>query len=171
MPQVDALRVALSLTGEGDLSAAFDCRCRAGVLRLPQAGPAQAADELWRHTCCEIFLGVTGDPAYREFNFSPSRQWAMYGFSAYREREAPGLAQAAPAPSIEFVSEAGGWMLQARIARTALPRAAAAQIELGLAVVLETEQGSLSYWALRHADGQPDFHRRETFVLRLSEIV
>jgi hypothetical protein len=170
MPQVDALIVALSLTGEGDLSARFDCRCRPGVLRLPQSRPAQSADELWRHTCCELFIGVAGDPAYSEFNFSPSGQWARYGFSAYREREAPGFVRMAPAPTIEFAREAGGWTLQARIARTALPGAPAARVELALAAVLEAEEGELSYWALRHASGQPDFHRRETFALRLSEI-
>jgi hypothetical protein len=137
---------------------------------LPQARPAQAADELWRHTCCELFVGVAGDPGYREFNFSPSGQWTVYGFSAYREREASSFQPAVPAPSIEFASEAGGWTLQARIAAAALPRAAAARTELGVAVVLEAEQGDLSYWALRHAAQRPDFHRRETFVLRLSEI-
>ncbi|MBK5103284.1 MAG: DOMON-like domain-containing protein [Burkholderiales bacterium] len=170
LPRVGALLLDLSLTGAGDLRARFDCRCRAGALRLPQARPAQAADELWRHTCCELFVGVAGDPGYREFNCSPSGQWAMYGFSAYREREPSPFQPTVPAPSIEFASEAGGWTLQVRIAAAALPRAAAAQIELGVAVVLEAEQGSLSYWALRHAAERPDFHRRETFVLRLSEI-
>ncbi|MBE0625899.1 MAG: DOMON-like domain-containing protein [Burkholderiales bacterium] len=170
VPQVDVLLVALSLAGNGELSARFDCRCRAGVLRLPQTQPAQATDELWRHTCCELFVAVSGDPAYREFNCSPSGQWAMYDFSAYREREVSALGPKPPAPSIRFDSGAKGWTLQARIAAAALPRGAPAQIELGVAVVLETEQGKLSYWALRHAAGQPDFHRRESFVLRLSEI-
>ncbi|MBE0615414.1 MAG: DOMON-like domain-containing protein [Burkholderiales bacterium] len=168
-PQVDALLVALSSAGDGGLTVAFDCRCRAGLLSLPELRGAEAADELWRHTCCELFLGVRGDPAYREFNWSPSGEWAMYAFSAYRERVAHSGTATVLAPAIEFDSEPGGWTLRARIDALALPEVAAAQIEIGVAVVLESAERDLSYWALRHAQGRPDFHDRETFVLRLAD--
>ena len=51
------------------------------------AWPAEAAqgraDDLWRHTCFEAFVG---DPAggYLELNFAPSSQWAAYRFDGYR---------------------------------------------------------------------------------------
>ncbi|HWI37455.1 MAG TPA: hypothetical protein VNU64_13460, partial [Burkholderiales bacterium] len=45
-----------------------------------------------------------------------------------------------------------------------------APLALGLAVVAEDEDGALSYWALRHAPGQPDFHHAESFALELNEI-
>jgi len=167
LPQVNSLEVGLSADGDGGLTAEFDCRCAAGALRFPDARPAEAADGLWRHSCCELFAGAAGDAAYREYNFSPSGQWAMYGFSAYRERDASVLN---PAPRIRFALNAQGWTLQARLAAPALPEAAAGQIELGLAAVLEAADGTLSYWALRHASAQPDFHRRETFVLRLGAL-
>ena len=170
LPQVRSLEVALAATGDGGLTAEFDCRCVLGALRLPQARPAAAADELWRHTCCELFAGVAGDAAYREFNGSPSGQWAMYGFSAYRTREAAALNPVPPAPRIQFSTNAQGWTLQARLDALALPGVAAARIEIGVAVVLEAADGTLSYWALQHASAQPDFHRRETFVLRLSDL-
>ncbi len=130
-------------------------------------GAAAAADELWRHTCCELFTGVAGDAAYREFNCSPSGQWAIYGFSAYRVRDKTALDPAPAAPRIRFALNAQGWTLQARLDELALPSAAAGQIELGVAAVLEAADGTLSYWALRHADVRPDFHRRDSFVLRL----
>jgi len=170
MPSVKSLGVALSLDGDGGLEADFDCRCQAGVLRLPDAQPAEAADDLWRHTCCELFVRAAGDAAYREFNFSPSGQWASYCFSAYRIRDASRQDHSLPAPRIEFASSAAGWTLQARLAAAALPKAAAGQIELGIAAVLEAADGSLSYWALRHAAARPDFHIRESFVLRLSDL-
>ena len=169
MPQVRSLAVVLAATGDGGLTAEFDCRCAAGALRLPQARPAAAADELWRHTCCELFAGVAGEAAYREFNCSPSGQWAIYGFSAYRMRDACALNPAPPAPRIKFSTDAQGWTLQARLDAPALPGVAADQIEIGGAVVLEAGDGTLGYWALRHAAAQPDFHRRETFVLRLGD--
>ena len=129
-----------------------------------------AALIIWRHTCCELFIGVAGAAAYREFNWSPSGQWAMYCFSAYRVRDTSMQNGVVPAPRIIFASHATGWTLQARLDATALPPGAAEQIELGVAAVLEAADGSLSYWALRHAATRPDFHRRETFVLRLSEV-
>jgi hypothetical protein len=170
MPQVNSLGVALSPAGDGGLAAHFDCQCHAGALRLPDVRQAESADELWRHTCCELFVAVAGDAAYREFNCSPSGQWAMYGFSAYRMRDPSRLDLTVPAPRIEFASGAEDWTLQARLDAAALPSAAAAQIELGVAAVLEAADGSLSYWALRHAATRPDFHRRESFVLRLSDL-
>ncbi len=44
------------------------------------------------------------------------------------------------------------------------PRVALA---LGLSVVIEEESGALSYWALRHAPGKPDFHHASAFALEL----
>jgi len=170
LPQVDSLGIALSTSCDGGLAARFDCRCCADVLRIPEIGPAAAADELWRHTCCELFVGVAGEVGYREFNCSPSGQWAMYVFSDYRKRDGSGRGLSVPAPRIEFASGAGGWTLQARLAAAALPSAAAEAIELGVAVVLEAADGNLSYWALHHTATRPDFHRRETFVLRLCDL-
>jgi hypothetical protein len=170
MPQVDSLDVALTPADDGGLAAIFECRCRAGALRLPEARPAEAADELWRHTCCELFVGVVGDAAYREFNWSPSGQWAMYRFSDYRVRDSSRLNVTLPAPGIRYASGAAGWTLRARLDAAAMPDVAGAPIELGVAAVLEATDCSLSYWALRHVAARPDFHRRETFVLRLSDL-
>jgi hypothetical protein len=33
--------------------------------------------------------------------------------------------------------------------------------------VIEAADGSLSYWALRHPPGKPDFHHRDAFALEL----
>lgn len=168
--QVDSLCVALSLAGDGGLRAVFECDCDPGALRLPQARPTEAADELWRHTCCEIFLGIAGEPAYREFNCSPSGQWATYAFSDYRLRDASQSDGTFSAPHIGFAARAQGWTLAARLDAAALPAGEAGRVELGLAVVLEAADGGLSYWALRHAATRPDFHRRESFALRLSDL-
>ena len=94
----------------------------------------------------------------------------MYCFSAYRVRDTSMQNCVVPAPRIIFASHAGGWTLQARLAAAVLPRGAAAQIELGVAAVLEAADGRLSYWAVRHAATRPDFHRRDTFVLRLADL-
>lgn len=40
-------------------------------------------------------------------------------------------------------------------------------VRLGLAAVVEEDNGNLSYWALRHCAGRPDFHHPAGFVLEL----
>jgi hypothetical protein len=38
---------------------------------------------------------------------------------------------------------------------------------LGLSAVIEDTRGSLSYWALAHPPGKPDFHHADGFALEL----
>src|SRR5690349_24095800 len=52
-------------------------------LRVPTPRPAARGDGLWRLTCIQLFVGAPGDPAYREFNFSQSGEWAAYRFASY----------------------------------------------------------------------------------------
>lgn len=131
------------------------------TLRLPAplATPG-AADGLWQHTCCELFVAEAGE-AYREFNFSPSGEWAAYAFSTCRQRVdwAPHAA-----PQIRVHAEAETLTLSAFLPIALLPPQAVA---LGLSAVIETADGQLSYWALHHAGERPDFHRRESFRLAL----
>jgi len=44
------------------------------------------------------------------------------------------------------------------------------KMRLGLSAVIEAADGGLSYWALRHPPGKPDFHRPEAFALELDEV-
>jgi hypothetical protein len=43
------------------------------------------------------------------------------------------------------------------------------ELAIGLAAVIEESSGALSYWALRHAPGKPDFHHPYGFILELDE--
>ena len=40
-------------------------------------------------------------------------------------------------------------------------------LRLGLSAVLEDADGVLSYWALRHPPGKPDFHHTDAFATQL----
>ncbi len=42
-----------------------------------------------------------------------------------------------------------------------------ARLQLALSAVIEDKQGVLSYWALTHPPGKPDFHHPDAFVLEL----
>jgi hypothetical protein len=41
-------------------------------------------------------------------------------------------------------------------------------LRVALSAVVEEENGTLSYWALRHAPGKADFHCPDGFVLELA---
>src|SRR5580765_5131389 len=60
------------------------CVAHDGSLLLPPALEPARADELWKTTCCEVFVMPDGASDYIEFNLSPSSRWAAYGFDGYR---------------------------------------------------------------------------------------
>lgn len=134
-------------------------------LRIPAARPPRPAEGLWRHTCCEIFIRRKGSSDYREFNFAPSGEWAAYAFERYRER-GPDLADAGFDPEIAVYRSDKRLQLDAVIPLDRLwPPRAGTGLSIALAAVIEDRDGALSYWALRHPPGKPDFHHADAFAL------
>ncbi|MBK6288747.1 MAG: DOMON-like domain-containing protein [Gammaproteobacteria bacterium] len=152
-----------------DGSIAIRYRLAADLWRvvIPQPRGGCAADGLWQHTCFEAFVATPGEAAYHEFNFSPSGQWAVYAFSAWRERDAGFVATTAPLLHIErSVQELG---LEAVLPAALLPSGGAGgKLCIGLCAVIEHADGELEHWALHHPAPQPDFHHRGGFVLELA---
>lgn len=161
LPAVRLLACELARTARG-LRLRYGLAGNIAALRLPAPAGPRRADRLWEHSCLEVFIAAGGQPGYVEFNFAPSGAWAAYAFRGYREP--------VPAPEVEPWIEASVMTdrleLQADI-DLALLSLADMPLEVGLAAVLEDGDGRLSYWALRHAAGKPDFHRRENFALTL----
>ncbi len=156
-----AIEVAAT-TSDGILLLNYRITCAPAELRLPAPQPPGPADGLWQHTCCEAFVAEAG-AGYREFNFSPSGQWAAYRFNGYRERDTTYIP--ATAPQLAFAPFADGFELRATLPATLLPPGDALQISL--TAVIEAGDGSKSYWALAHCAAQPDFHVRQSFALTL----
>ena len=124
------------------------------------AWPAEAtqgrADDLWRHTCFEVF--VAADDGYVEYNLSPSGQWASYRFDGPRM----GVRAADEVATVAGLDGASDMVaLEGRIE---LPHGAK---RLALSAVIETIDGAISYWALAHPSAKPDFHHPDSFVLDL----
>lgn len=133
-------------------------------LRLPQPTSPDRVDELWRHTCFEVFITTSGG-AYWEVNLSTSSQWAAYAFSGYRDRVAdPRLST----PAIAAKMDAGTLILTADLDLASVAGLnPAAPWSLGLSAVIEDKAGERSYWALAHPPGKPDFHHASAFTLHL----
>jgi hypothetical protein len=132
-------------------------------LRIPAPQPPRIAERLWQHTCCEIFIARPELRGYHEFNLSPSGEWAAYAFERYRKGAL--LADPALEPRIAVKRSVDRLELSAVI-----PFSQEGRLLIGLAALVEDEEGALSYWALRHAPGKPDFHHPQSFALELDEV-
>ena len=165
-------RVAQAVTaqatrnGEGRLALSYTITGDIARLLVPPPAPARVGWKLWRHTCCEVFIRARGAAAYHEVNLAPSGEWAAYAFESYRNGSTIG--DATLNPQIAVRSTPSQLDLSALIDLPRLaPDYAHAPLSIGLAAVVEDENGALSYWSLRHPSGQPDFHHADAFALQL----
>ena len=139
---------------------------RLSNLLIPPVTASHRADELWRHTCFEGFVLAPPDDAYYEFNLSPSTAWAAYRFSSYRSGMR--IANEIPRPLNGVESSAAAYELHASLELDRLPALPTDTIwRLGLSAVIEESNGLMSYWALAHPPGKPDFHHADCFALEL----
>jgi hypothetical protein len=127
---------------------------RGGCPEPPLPGALFRADELWRHTCLELFAGVPGADGYLEFNFAPDGRWNSYRFAAYRDGMAKEGGAALHLVKRTRLPEGWQWFFDAvlpeDVARIPLLCAPAA--------IIEEESGALQYFAPSHPDDRPDFH-------------
>lgn len=121
-------------------------------------------DNLWKDTCFEAFWSMPAQNFYWELNISPNTNWNIYKFNSYRNGQKEEqynhslnfyISQTANSVSVGFSVE-----LDPQIPLNS-------EIELGFASVLKQKNGNLSYWALTHTAKDPDFHRRDSFLLKL----
>ena len=142
---------------------------RIGDIRMPPVGTPVRGDELWRHTCFEAFVRATPGEAYYEFNFAPSTQWAAYRFEGYRSGMR--VATEIGAPTIDVQAHHDRYALQASLDLDLLPGLRRnASWRLGLSALIEDARGRMSYWALAHPPGQPDFHHADCFAHESSPV-
>ena len=135
-------------------------------LAVPAPRASRRADRLWQHTCFEAFVGGRDALGYLEFNFSSSSEWAIYRFTGYRAGMA--AVETTQPPRIAVTSDGERVSLQAVVALEPLTELRDSPIlRLALAAVVEQADGRLSYWALAHPAGKPDFHHAEGFALEL----
>jgi len=159
---IHGIEVVVGGTPAGSLTLAFVLEGDLSALRIPEPRASRRADGLWRHTCFEAFVMAGKGPGYNEFNFSPSGEWAAYAFRGYRDG---GELEVQPGPGITVRRTGGRVELAAEVRPDCLPPGRPHR--LALSAVVEGADGVLSYWALRHPPGKPDFHHPDVFALQL----
>jgi len=136
-------------------------------VRVPEAATPGRADGLWKHTCFEAFISAAGLAGYYELNFSPSRRWAIYSFDGYRTGMSPVEVTSPPRLEVRRLDDRLELEAEVSLLDLGLARRRRA-MKLALTAVVEDDSGTLSYWALKHAPGKPDFHHSDGFVLELT---
>jgi hypothetical protein len=164
---VRSLEVRLQAEEPGILVLQYSLMADMPRIRVPPAGAGGRADALWKHTCFEVFVATADGPGYHEFNFSPSLNWAIYGFSAYREGMSP--AEIGRAPEISVRRDDHGLELTSAVHLGQMAGLRGARhLRIALAAVIQEGNGRLSYWGLRHPPGKPDFHHADGFALEVA---
>ncbi len=163
-PSVEGIEADVAQPRPGHLVLHYIVTGNIKDLRISPVTASARADELWRHTCFELFVRPSPYAAYHEFNVSPSTQWAAYQFSEYRSGMRPAIE--IPAPRVAVRSDGGRLTLEVALDLSSLPRGA--DWRVGLSAVIEATDGRMSYWALMHPPGQPDFHHSDCFALTLA---
>lgn len=124
-------------------------------------------DELWRHTCFELFVKEAGETvtSYVECNFSPSGDWNVYSFGSYRDEMVATKLSAEPSIIIgktakKIFSLCAEVNLEGVITDSV-------PIDVGVSCVVEALGGKFGYWALSHPGEKPDFHDQRSFIKSL----
>ena len=156
------VEVMMGESASGSLTLVFGLSGDLSALRIPEPRPPRQARELWRHTCFELFVMAGDGPGYREFNFSPSGEWTVYGFRGYRDG---GELAVDLQPGVRVRTSENRLELGAEIHRDFLP--SDRLLRVGISAVVEDADGGLSFWALRHPPGKPDFHHTDAFAFEM----
>jgi hypothetical protein len=164
---VHGIDARVGWTERGSLALTYSLKGDITRLRIPPSRNSRRAAGLWQHTCFEVFVSEKGKQPYWEFNFSPSGEWAAYAFKGYRDGGP--IEDDGPNPEIVVRSAANSFELEALVRLDRLQTLPPQMpLRLVLSVVIEENDGTLSYWALKHPPGKPDFHHPESFALELA---
>jgi len=152
---------------ENGLSVRYKVQGNVEAILLPAPSAPTRKDDLWNMTCFEFFLAVPDQPEYWEFNLSPSGEWNVYHMDAYRQVNMREEAKFCQLP-FEFRKDKG-YSFELLVDLSAIIQAKES-IQIGVAAITQTKDGSTTYWALAHPGtptAQADFHLRDSFILEV----
>ena len=81
----DHIDVSIEASDDGRLKVRYELQGDTETLMLPLVDEPARRDRLWQTTCFELFIRRPEGDSYLEYNFSPSTEWALYRFAAYRD--------------------------------------------------------------------------------------
>lgn len=130
-------------------------------------------DDLWKTTCFEFFLKNKSSNQYLEMNLSCNNEWNLYLFKNYREREnkeeleliEPNLITLSHLKTQDSntgsnTGSKNEFKLEIQLPLQPLLKLIKAEHhwQFNLTAVTEYTDHTKEYWAIQHAQRQPDFH-------------
>jgi hypothetical protein len=159
---IETIDVTATLGQGGEIELVYRVTGALEALKILDPAIPDRVDGLWKNTCFELFVGNFEDKSYLEYNFALSGQWAAYQFSGYRAGMAE-LETRAPVISVEQ----SGDVLAVSVTVPLPDMTRHADLSAGISAVVATKSEKISYWALAHPAGSPDFHHKDCFALKL----
>ena len=165
-PQVPAIDITGRIARQGNLlSIHYSVQGDFENILLPAPSTSTRKHDLWKATCFEFFLAIKDQPGYWEFNLSPSSDWNVYAMDAYRQIN---MREEAAFHQFPFEFKKTDEELSLNISADLRPILQPEQIlQIGITAIIQTKDGTETYWALAHPGTQADFHVREGFVIEL----
>jgi hypothetical protein len=165
-----ALLPHLEITGDiarssNKLSISYEISGPLAELVLPAPADVRLRKNgLWEETCFEFFLAPLTSGRYWEFNLSPSGHWNIYHFASFRQGMMEETAYTSLPFSVLIYSDFLQLSLEVELDKILQ---ADQSLKIGISAVIKTVNGRMTFWALTHPGPQPDFHRRDSFIIEL----
>lgn len=157
-----SLQADIQLTNSG-LSLSFDLHDPNSLVQKSlqvgnwQASSLKRADDLWKETCFEAFWSRPGEKSYWELNLSPAGKWNLYFFEDYRKPQPPQKSSDFSLEDVITTPNSLRCFLQTKIEIPSL--------DISICSVIKTAANTF-YYSTAHKGEKPDFHLRESFILR-----
>ncbi|WII73729.1 DOMON-like domain-containing protein [Bdellovibrio sp. 22V] len=155
------LAITANLTQTSPTSLACDFHLQGDLTKIiwPKDTSPQRQDELWKHTCLEVFFAAGSRPQdpYIEINCAPNGSWNAYSFSSYREGMAPA----------NITVRLGHHEVDSHQARFQFDISSETPVTatlVGLTAVIEFKDEGVSYWSLHHPLPTANFHDKQGWL-------
>ncbi|CAA6816502.1 MAG: Unknown protein [uncultured Sulfurovum sp.] len=127
---------------------------------FPQKSQPQRANELWKSTCFELFLGNSQKEAYYELNFSSSLAWNFYYLRSYRAELQELKLLSEPKISVKENEEVFKIVFELETETFSFKDFDSYNV----ASVLLTKEHECTFWSLKAFTDVPDFHHQDNFL-------
>lgn len=121
-------------------------------------------DELWQHTCFELFIGLKQRDEYREINLAPSGAWQAYAFEEYRYPDSMLPVWANDIVLVDLQRTRYGINATLDLNTWLEPyNMTFHDIYVGTTAVIETAEKT-HYFAMQHSGKHADFHNKRDWL-------
>jgi hypothetical protein len=115
-------------------------------------------DEIWKNDCMEVFWSENGT-SYWEMNLAPNGDWQIYFFEDYRKKGCPEMSLRLT--DLKSRKEKDVFHMEGKIGG---PRGSFLQVQLFQPTVILREKEGFLFWAPKHEEQRPDFHKMSLWV-------